>query len=440
MNNIAILSNKIYIKPDSQEYAIHLKDSTTYKFIDEFKSKLLGRNISNTVKTYSLATNGILTLPIGRQELIKSYYTIQDERTIHPIIFPKPTSLYPLRSSQREVLDNVTDNCLINAPVSWGKTFTALHIAAKLAQKTLVITHTTILRAQWEAEVKKLFNISPGIIGGGEIINLEKPIVISNVQTLIKFIDKVSSMFGTIIVDECHHTPSSTFSEILSKLKARYKIGLSATLLRKDGQHILFKDYFSEKVFRPEVENSVSPKVVLVSTNISIPPAAHWAYRVTELCSLESYRDIVAKLAVRMSGRGYRVLVVGERVDFLASVSRRCGDTSVCITGETSDYSERNNIIDKIKSGEKTILCGSRSIFSEGISLNELSCLILAAPIANEINLIQLIGRIQRVCEGKKEPVVIDLQLRDNTSKKQQKARLEYYLRMNYKVYSLPNF
>ena len=191
MKPTAVLSNNIILKPHSAEHAIALKQATTYKFIDKFKSQVAKREIGTVVRNYSTVGAGILAIPIGRQELIDDKYEIKDERTVIEVNFPEPTKLYPLRPSQQFVLDNVVDNCLINAPVSWGKTFTALHIAAKLRQKTLVITHTTILRDQWAAEVKKLLGITCGIIGGGVMEGMDSPIVISNVQTLIKFIDKI---------------------------------------------------------------------------------------------------------------------------------------------------------------------------------------------------------------------------------------------------------
>lgn len=435
----AILSNRIIIKPITTEFATHVKASTTYKIVDEFKSKISKYEIAKLIKTHKILPQGSLALPIGRLDLLGDFYEIIDSRTLNPVTFPN--TKISLRSSQQEVYEDVVDNCIINAPVSWGKTFTALHIAKKLGQKTLVVTHTTILRAQWEQEVRKLFNIEPGVIGGGKLENMDSPIVVSNTQTLIKYIDQFTDTFGTVFIDEAHHTPSTTFSEILGKLRARYKIGLTGTLLRKDGQHVVFRDYFSDKIYRPEIENSLPPRIVLVNTDIKIPPAAHWAHRVTELCNIESYREFIAKLASIMSQKGHKVLVIGERVEFLESITRRCSEYgAVCITGDTNKQEDRAAMMEDISSGKATILCGSRNIFSEGVSLNELSCLILACPIANEINLTQLIGRIQRVCPGKKEPIVIDPQLADHSSKKQAKVRMEYYSRMGYKVYLLNKF
>ena len=36
---------------------------------------------------------------------------------------------------------------------------------------------------------------------------------------------------------------------------ARYKIGLTGTLTRKDGRHVVFRDYFGSNVLKPPKEN-----------------------------------------------------------------------------------------------------------------------------------------------------------------------------------------
>ena len=158
-----------------------------------------------------------------------------------------------MRDSQKAVYDALNDNAIINAWVSWGKTFTGLAIAGKLKQKTLVVTHTIPLRNQWAKEVEKVYGIQPGIIGSGKF-DIDSPVVVGNVQTLYRNLESVSKHFGTIILDEMHHVSSPTFSRIIDKSYARYKIGLSGTLERKDGKHVVFRDYFSNTVFSPAVK------------------------------------------------------------------------------------------------------------------------------------------------------------------------------------------
>jgi superfamily II DNA or RNA helicase len=94
-------------------------------------------------------------------------------------------------------------------------------------------------------------------------------------------------------------------------------------------------------------------------------------------------------------------------------------------------------MLDEIKLGRKDILFGTQAIFSEGISLDDLSCLILGTPVNNEPLLTQLIGRVIRKKEGKKDPVVIDIQLKGNTARKQASNRVGYYMKQGYNIREL---
>ena len=48
--------------------------------------------------------------------------------------------------------------------------------------------------------------------------------------------DRVAD-YGFLIVDECHHVPARSFELVVSRAKARYAAGLTATVVRKDGHH-----------------------------------------------------------------------------------------------------------------------------------------------------------------------------------------------------------
>ena len=96
-------------------------------------------------------------------------------------------------------------------------------------------------------------------------------------------------------------------------------------------------------------------------------------------------------IASKYAAEGHKVLVVSDRVHFLKVCHRLVGDNSVCITGDM-DFEEREKTIQQI--GEKNILFGTQAIFSEGISIDQLSCLVLATPVNNDPLLTQLIGRV----------------------------------------------
>ena len=373
---------------------------------------------------------GLVTLPIGRLDLIPEDYEIVDKRIEIPI---EPLDFkFNLRDSQQSVYDEVEDSCIINAWVSWGKTFTALAIANKLQQKTLIVTHTLALRGQWEKEIKKVFGVTAGVIGSGKF-EIDSPFVVGNVQTLYRNIDKIVSSFGTIILDEMHHVSSPTFTRIVDASKARYKIGLTGTMQRKDGRHVVFRDYFSSTVFKPPKENYLTPRVDIIHSGIRFMDGnVDWANRINALAYDWEYQNTMAMLAASYAAKGHKVLLVSDRVDFLKSCARLVGDNAICVTGDVP-HEERGKLIKQIFD-EKDILFGTQSIFSEGISVDCLSCLILGTPVNNEPLLTQLIGRVIRMNEGKLQPVIVDINLEGRTARKQASARRGYYMRQGYEV------
>lgn len=422
----AIISDRIYMGLETDSQVSLIDKELTYA-IPSYNPM----DPPTIIKNMGRIKSRLVSIPIGRMDLIPEGHEIVDKRVYIPIDFP--TFKFPLRESQQEVYDDVDDNCIINAWVSWGKTFTGLAIAAKLGQKTLVIVHTVALRNQWEKEVEKVFGISPGIIGSGKF-ETDAPIVIGNVQTLTRRVPSIINEFGTVILDEMHHVSSPTFNKIIDKSKARYKIGLSGTIERKDGKHVIFRDYFSPKVYFPPKENYMVPKIHIFDSEIRFLDGHHtpWAKKVNHLAYNEEYQHFLALLAGIYATKGHRVLVVADRVELLKKCCDLVGDIGIVITGGTPQE-DRITLMEEIKK-DKKVLFGTQSIFSEGVSINELSCLILGTPVNNEPLLTQLIGRVIRVNEDKKDPVIIDINLKGNTARKQANNRRGYYIKQGYKI------
>ena len=104
------------------------------------------------------------------------------------------------------------------------------------------------------------------------------------------------------------------------------------------------------------------------------------------------------------------------------------------VTGDM-DHAEREETIKQLKK-DKNVLFGTQSIFSEGISINELLYCV-SNSINNEPLLTQLIGRIIRKEEGKLQPKVVDIHLKGKTASRQNQARLGYYMKQGYEVTQL---
>lgn len=427
----AVLTNRIYLDAD-EKLGEKLKKELTYTIPSPRK-----RPIPPTIlRLWKRVTPKIYSIPSGRIDLIPEDYEFIDKSTSIPVDFPElRITLFP---SQQEIYDQVNSSCVLVAPPSWGKTFTAIAIAQKLKQKTLIVCHTTVLRDQWVKDCETVLGFKPSVVGGGKV-DYSTPITVANIQTLYNHFDNLKDKFGCVIQDECHHSPARTFFDIMDRSTAKYKIGLSGTPRRKDGKHVILPDLFSKTRFIAAAANRMTPEVVIVKTDIpffeSEGVTISYPEKVSILARNPNYQNMLADLARTMVKLGHIVLLVADRVELLEACHRLLGeDISELVTGGT-DMRLREPIHKRILSREKKVLCGTVNIYSEGVSINSISCLILGVQINNDPMLEQLIARIQRLHDHEKlSPVVIDPQLKGKELKPQIMTRLGHYAEKGYKI------
>jgi superfamily II DNA or RNA helicase len=417
----AVLSNRIILNRTKELHDMFSKELTYH--LPSKRPGVPGEIICDVTRI----NKNILSIPIGRVDLIPEDYEIVDKRLIIPASFP--AFKFKLREDQQEVYDVVDDNTIIQANPSWGKTFTGISLATKLRQKTLIITHTKNLFEQWIHEVKKTLGITPGVIGAGKY-DIDSPIVIGLVQTLRNRMNKLTNSFGAIIVDECHHVPATVFKGIVDAFKARYKIGLTATPWRKDGQHVNLWNYFGgeqAKIITKD-NNKIDPIIILVDSDIELSSnhLMPWATRVNALYDNPRYMELILNLTQIQAEKGHLVLTLADRVEFLQQCHDLMEDESMLVVGGVED---RDFLASK-----KRILFGTGKIYSEGVNIPPLSSLIMGMPINNRGLLEQLLGRISRIHEGKKQPEAIDIMLKGKTGKNQAIARINYYAEQNLKI------
>ncbi len=415
-----VLSNKIYLKPD-EELKERLQKQLTYEIIDP--QATYPRYVSH----FGQVAGDVYWMPNTRLDLLKGIdLEIVDKRISVPAEIPEPE--FTLRSDQAEICEDVDGDCIINGAPGFGKTISALFLAFKFQQKTLVVCTNTNIRAMWEKEIKKWFGFTPGVIGGGKY-ETDPPIVVANIQTVRKYGSDLSDKFGLLIVDEAHHCVAATFELLVMFSKAKIKVGLTGTLWRKDGLHVCFSNFFGNKVYTPAENNTLPPTIHMYELDCEIPGGSDtpWALRVNELYKDPEYFHTVKALANAYAKLGHKVLVVNDRVEMLEEWNKDNQVDSYIITGNV-DMDDRLEIMDTVADAvEPAILWATQSIFAEGVSLDELSCVILATPTNNKSLVEQIAGRIQRIAAGKELPVVVDLGLQGNTGRRHKGTRKGIY-------------
>ena len=407
----------IYLKPKDRTHKGDLQRMTTFK-VASFSG-------APVVHRHYVQMGDIIMLPVGREDLIPPEYEIVDKRITNPVEFPKFQA--KLRPSQQRMHDEIDDSWIINAPPAFGKTFTAISLITKFGQKTLILTHTTVLRDQWVTEIQKTLGITPSQYYSGKLFEFDNRIVVGNIQSVIKSPQKFRDSFGLVVIDECHRLPSKTFKTIVTSCKARYKMALTATLKRKDGQAEVIKWYTSTRIFKAEKENYMPPVVKILQTPFN-PGHRSYQRSLAYLAENPNYIKFLAGLLVKKASEGHCILLVSARRLLIDNLrGELIPQTYCCITGDTPQE-ERQELLKKVLNKEIKILIGSTSIFTEGVSVNTLSCLIMATPLVYEGTIEQLIGRITRVHEDKLQPEVLDLQLEGVTGRRQLNERMKFYL------------
>ena len=419
----AVLSNRIYFEClIGSELDERLSNILTYE-IDQQPVSEFPRIVRNVFRV----TDNIVSIPSGREDLIPEGAGIKDKRVIVDADIPDPG--FTLRGNQQEALDSFEGQSgIINCKPGWGKSICALALAHKFQQKTLIVCTTTTIRDMWIKEIREHFGFEPGIVGGGKC-NIDAPIVVGNIQTVRKKAQEFSAQFGILILDEVHHCPATTFTDFLNASKASMKIGLTGTMERKDGMHCVFSDYFTDYKFVGNVENTIPPVIHLY--DVGVPMSANqfipWANKVTELKKNPIYRKTILALAKTYAALGHKVLVVSDRTEFLEYIHLEL-ENSLIITGAVKGE-ERDKVMQAVSTGSCDILCGTQAIFSEGVNIPILSCIILATPMNNAPLTEQLAGRVMRKMEGKLHPVVVDIRIEGNTAVRHRYTRKGVYIR-----------
>lgn len=416
-----ILSNKAFFEPDAV-----LKERVRTNLTYTVRAKNALQQYDETVHNFGAYIANRIWIPNTRLDLLYGYdYTVIDKRITKKFKMPKLRTT--LRDDQQEVVDQIDDSCIINASPGWGKSYAALGIIDKFQLKTLILCPNKSIMAMWEDTIIREYGFTPGRVTAGSF-NTDRPITVANIQSAHLHAEKLANKFGLLIIDEMHHCTANTYRKFIFTSRARYKIGLSGTLSRPDGMDVSFKDYFGLKVFTPKNNNIMLPEghiYTLDNIELSGCRRISWGSKISSLAYETDFPRYVTVLAKMYLTIGHKVLVVGDRVEMLKDLAEKL--QLGLIIGDTP-IEERNQILKKVTRGELQGICSTTSIFAEGISQNNLSCLVVATAIGNNAGLIeQVVGRIMRKHPDKLDPVIVDIALGGSLGERQKHNRENIY-------------
>jgi superfamily II DNA or RNA helicase len=361
-----------------------------------------------------------------------------DRRVLHK---PKPLSdKIELWKPQKKAFNDLIDEArghqgILKAPCGSGKTIIMLKLAAALGQNTLVLAHTNDLLNQWKDYCKKFLDYEPGWIQGNKIEL--KQITLASVMTLAQreLTKEFLQKWGMIILDEAHHTPATSFRQIMNSFPAYYRFGVTATPGRSDkleGMLFAVCGPVIAEINYDVLEKSgliLRPTVIPIETNWRFPYRGMrtWHRMVKALISNNRRNTLIVKNIINQYNGGNHVqLVLSKQIDHITQLQSilkkhapNIRSTLLLAGGIKKDRKgnvirnirmtkqERKNAIKKARKANVDVIFGT-TLADEGLDIKRLDRLHLTFPTRAESKIEQQVGRIQRVHPKKKDVIVFD--------------------------------
>lgn len=298
---------------------------------------------------------------------------------------------------------------IIEAATGTGKTIIGIEILCRLGLSTLITVPLDHLMNQWIEELQTFTNLKKsdiGIIRGGNCI-VDKPVVLSMLHSLAKrrYPDRVYKLFGLHIIDEVHTIAAQTFSEVAKQFHSKYRLGLSATVRRKDGMQDVFFRHIGRIIASDKVAD-LRPKVLVLSYNglDSHHSGCIWngnlniGRYLNKIYTLPERNKLIVSAIISSYNKNRKSLVLSDRIEHLKILKK------MLIANKISQ-NEVGIFTANVKTRGKITLATYGS-FGMGVDDPELDTLIYATP---RVDIEQSVGRILRISENKKEPLVIDI-------------------------------
>ena len=338
----------------------------------------------------------------------------------------------PRNDEQARVISEVVqltatgESFVIEAPTGFGKTVCAMDIIAKIGMKTLVVVTKEDIRDQWRNAAQMVLGLSDAKGGGigyiqGDTCQIAgNGLVIALIQSLAKearYNESLFKEFGLVIWDEVHRVGADFFSQSAYRVPAAIRLGLSATPDRKDGRDEVIRAHIGDIRVRAHTL-PLTPRVIARRTPWKLPmtrqggkviPLPHSPGKCGHVISMLSKsferNKMIALFVGQAFKKGRNILVQSDRKEHLEELASMISSSGVP-PAEIGFYIGGLTEKQRDAAKGKSVIMATYAMTAEATDIPWLDTLVMATP---KSDVRQIVGRILRQYEGKKDPVVFDM-------------------------------
>lgn len=429
-----IISNEITIIDPTLEVRRWVYDRLKVPNPDYANKVKLGLWLGSTPKELKLyRTSGdSIIIPYGvYKSLVYAFPELENTQNtldfapIRHVNYCKGIKLYPYQENAVKGLIDAKGG-ILQSKAGSGKTRMGIALICALGVKTLWLTHTNeLLNQSYNAAAEFIDKKLLGKITAGKI-QIADGITFATVQTLSKAdLNALRYEWDMIVVDECHRcsgtvSKATMFSKVLNNLAAQYKYGLSATLHRADG---LIKCTYAlvggvAYTVPDSVVNTMRVEIQKRDTRVQISRQCLdtdgtlcYAKLINYLADHYARNEMITLDIQELACKGHSIILLSDRVEHLNIIynmlAKPFKEYAVVLYGKVKK-ADRELALDQMRNKEKRILLATYQLAKEGLDVPCLDRLLLATPVKDYAIVVQSVGRIARVCDGKGTPVVYD--------------------------------
>jgi superfamily II DNA or RNA helicase/very-short-patch-repair endonuclease len=335
-----------------------------------------------------------------------------------------------LRSEQRTAAHAMLrhETGVLAATTAFGKTVVAAWLIAQRRVNALVLVHRRQLLDQWIERLSTFLDVpakSIGRIGGGR----SRPtgmVDVGIIQSLVRkgVVADLVAGYGHVIIDECHHLSAHSFEQVARQAKARFVLGLSATVARKDGHHpIIFMQcgpVRHQVSARAQAASRPFEHFVLVQPTSFRPTRdpnsdkrVEFQTLYQELVDDEARTRRICEDVLESVRNGRSPLILTERNEHLDCFERELVSRvqHVVVLRAGMGKKQRQALSDRLAAipiDEGRIIVATGKYVGEGFDDPRLDTLFLTLPVSWRGTVAQYAGRLHRLYDGKREVRIYD--------------------------------